>query len=103
MATTYTTAALRDGRRTAVLERQFGLLDVLLVATSAVVALALVLVYAGRVRLLDLSESSRHDGAVVNLNTVADAAPLDAALGAAFTDPNERRAAAGELFRFLGE
>lgn len=103
MGTTYTTAARRDAQRTAFLDRRFGLLDFLLVATSAVVALAIVLADAGRVSLLDLSESARRDAAVVDLNLVADPGPLDAALAPVFQNPNERRAAADELFRFLAE
>ena len=104
MATTYTTAVQRDTQRTSLLEWRTGLLlEFLLVATSAVVALGILLAYAGRVTLLDMSDSARRDAAVVDLNRVETPEPLDAAMAAVFTNPNERRAAAGELFRFLAD
>ncbi len=102
MGTTYTTAARRDAQRTALLARRMGPLDWILLATSAVVCLAVVLAYAGRLTLLDLPDSTQR-GTLVDLNRVADPGELDAALAAAFQNPTERRAAAGELFRHLVE
>jgi cell division protein FtsW (lipid II flippase) len=99
MGTTYTTAARRDAQRVALLERRMGPLDWLLLATSALVCLAIVLAYAGRVTLLDRPA----ERAAVDLNLVADARELDAPLAAVFQNPLERRAAAGELFRYLAE
>ena len=79
MGTTYTTAARRDAQRTALLARRVGPLDWILLATSALVCLAIMLAYAGRLTLLDLPDSTRR-GALVNLNRVADPGELDAAL-----------------------
>ncbi len=102
MGTTYTTAARRDAQRTALLARRMGPLDWILLATSALVCLAIVLVYAGRMTLVNLPDGTRR-GALVDLNRVADPGELDAALAAVFQNPTERRAAAGELFRHLVE
>jgi len=99
MGTTYTTAARRDAQRIAILQRGMGSPDWLLLATSALVCLAVMLAYAGRVTLLDRPD----DRAKVDLNRVADPGELDAPLAAAFQDPTERRAAAGELFHYLTE
>ena len=101
MAATYTTAAQRDAQLTSFHDRRVDPLDLLLAATSVVAALAIILAYAGRLSLFDASESARRDAAVVNLNLVADPAPLDSVLAAVVTNPSERRAAASELFRFL--
>ena len=102
MGTTYTTAARRDAQRTTLLARRVGPLDWILLATSALVCLAIVLAYAGRLTLLDLPDATR-GGAVVDLNRVADPGELDAALANVFQNPTERRATAGELFRHLVE
>src|SRR6266498_58979 len=103
MAATYTTAAQRDAQQTQFRERGVDPFDLLLVATSAVVALAILLAYAGRVTLFEMSESARRDAAVVDLNLVADPGPLEGAMATVFTDPNDRRVAAGEVFRFLAD
>jgi cell division protein FtsW (lipid II flippase) len=101
MGTTFTTAAERDARRTALLGHRIDLHDWLLIATSAIVCLAVALAYAGRLTVLSVTDSARLDGVVVNLNRVADPKALEPALVAAFQDQGERRAAAGELFRYL--
>src|SRR5919108_5575338 len=101
MAVTYTTAAARDvgwsrGQRMRRLSRS----ELALVATSCLAVFAIMLAYLGRVTVLDQSEHARA-GVPVNLNTVADAAPLDAAIAAVFPDAADRRVAADGLFRFL--
>ena len=101
MGTTYTTAARRDAQRTALLARRIDSLDWLLIATSAIVCLAIVLASAGRLARVDLPDNARPAAAVVDLNRVADPGELDAALATVFQSPTERRAAAGELFRYL--
>jgi cell division protein FtsW (lipid II flippase) len=103
MGATYTTAAQRDAQPASSRDRRVDPLDLLLVATSVVVALAIMLAYAGRSSLFDMSERARRDGAVVDLNLVADPGPLDPALAAVITNPNDRRAVASELFRFLAD
>jgi cell division protein FtsW (lipid II flippase) len=98
MSVTYTTAADRDRHRSWQAVRR-AWPEPLLMATSLVAALALVLACAGRLRVVD--ESAIGSGRVVNLNDVPSAAALEPALEAAFADPNDRRFAAAELFRFL--
>ena len=99
MAVTVTTASTRDRRMTLRSSIQPSLGDVVMLATSLVAALAIAAAYAGRVAV-----SSRHappGGAVVNLNAMADAGGLEAALTPAFGDPADRRFAARELFGFV--
>jgi len=104
MAITYTTAADRDGHRSALHERRtLSALDLLLAATSAVVALAIVLAYAGRVTVLDLSDDARRAGTVVDLSRVDRSEPIEAAMAEVFASPAERRAAAAELLRAIGD
>jgi cell division protein FtsW (lipid II flippase) len=103
MGVTYTTAAQRDAQPASFRDRGVDPLDLLLVATSVVVALAITLAYAGRVSLFGVSERARRDAAVVNLNLVADPGPLEPALAAVVTSPKDHRAAASELFRFLAD
>jgi cell division protein FtsW (lipid II flippase) len=98
MSVTYTTAAQRDSDRVWRKTRH-GWPEPLLVVTSAVAALAIVLACTGRLRALD--ESDVAGGRVVNLSTVRGADELEPALGAAFTNPSDRRFAAVELFRFV--
>jgi hypothetical protein len=98
MSVTYTTAAQRDSHRVW-RETRHGWPEPLLVVTSAVAALAIVLACTGRLRALDESEAA--GGRVVNLSTVRGADELEPALGAAFTNSNDRRFAAVELFRFV--
>ncbi len=97
MSVTYTTAADRDAHRLW-RETRHGWPAPLLAVTSAVAALAIVLACTGRLRAFDESEAG---GRVVNLNTVRGAHELEPALAAAFENPNDRRFAAVQLFRFV--
>ena len=110
MGATYTTAAERDARTGPATSggrrgpAEAGLYEELLVvATSAVVALAILLAFAGRIGLLNATEAGRHDAAVINLNTIDEPAALDSALVPAFANPDDRRTAAANLSRFLTE
>jgi cell division protein FtsW (lipid II flippase) len=98
MSLTYTTAAERDTHRLW-RDARHGWPEPLLVATSCVAALAILLSCIGRLRAFDESETG--SGRVVNVNTVRGADELEPALGAAFANPNDRRFAARELFRFM--
>jgi cell division protein FtsW (lipid II flippase)/cell division protein FtsI/penicillin-binding protein 2 len=99
MNVTYTTAAERDSRRLW-REARHGWPEPLLAATSCVAALTIALACIGRLHAFDASDAG-NGGRVVNLNAVRDADALEPALGAAFTNPNDRRFAASELFRFI--
>jgi cell division protein FtsW (lipid II flippase) len=99
MSVTYTTAAQRDRAR--VRRGSYALPDRLLAATSCVAVLAIALACLGRLRAFDQSEAAGGARAIVNLNTVRDPDVLEPALAAAFTNPNDRRFAAGELFRYM--
>ena len=68
MAVTYVSAEQRGLRLQRERASQFGHADLVLVATSCVVALAIGLAYAGRVAVLDRSE--RAEGDAVNLSVV---------------------------------
>ena len=100
MSVTYTTAAERDRRRH---DRAvwFEWSEPLLVATSVVVALAITLACLGRLRAADAAARG-NPGTAVNLNTARDSAAFEAPLAAVFSNPNDRRFAADELFRSLG-
>jgi cell division protein FtsW (lipid II flippase) len=101
MAVTYTTAAARDARSSREQRlRRISRSELALAATSCLAVFAILLAYLGRVTVLDQSEHARA-AVPVNLNTVGDAAALDAAMAAAFPDAAVRRAAADSLFRFL--
>jgi cell division protein FtsW (lipid II flippase) len=102
MAVTYTAAVERDARRT---ERWTDRLDataLLVAATSCVAVLAIALAYAGRLSVFE-SAGHRAEAAPINLNAVADARPIEAALQAVFADANDRQLAAQQLFTFLGD
>lgn len=99
MSVTYTTAATRDAFRQQRVTR-YGLPVPLLAATSCVAVLAIALACAGRLRAFDESERGR---AVVNLNTVREAAELEPVLAPLYPDLNGRRVAAGQLFRFISD
>jgi cell division protein FtsW (lipid II flippase) len=71
----------------------------LLIVTSCVTLLAIALAYTGRVRAEAWSDHA--GGPPVNLNTVADAAALEAPLSTVFTYPADRRFAAGQLAAHL--
>jgi hypothetical protein len=98
MSVTYTTAAERDRQRSWH-EARHAWPEPLLTAASLVAVLALALACAGRLRGVDAAEIG--SGRIVNLNTVRGAATLEPALEGIFTNPNDRRFAAAELFRFL--
>ena len=94
MAVTYVPAATRDDRRVRARELTFGPLLVLTVSAAAIFVLGAA--YAGRTATAaSLGRSS------INLNTVADPAPLEAALAPAFEHGGDRVFAARELFGFL--
>jgi cell division protein FtsW (lipid II flippase) len=99
MTMTYTVAADRDRQRQQRVswrpEPRWAL-----IAASVVVIVAIALAYTGRFRALSASSQGRED-AIVNLNTVRDAAELEPALAALYTHPDDRRFAARALFEFL--
>src|SRR5262245_25743562 len=99
MPVTYTTASQRDAQRSARLDRRFGMQDLLLIATSIVVVMAIGLAYAGRVSLLDQAEAARPDATVVNVNRLEQAGPLETAMADVVTNP-QRREAAAAVVRF---
>ena len=98
MAVTVTRAAERDREvvRRAVARPGHG--DLVLVAVSAAAVIMCAAAYFGRTAL---ASRTREGGAVVNLNTVPDAARLEPALAPAFDNPADRKLAARELFSFL--
>src|SRR5437762_8869474 len=102
MTVTYTAAVERDARRTQHWTDRIDLAALSMAATSCVAMLAIALAYAGR---MNVFESVGHAAAAapVDLNTVADARPLERAMETVFSDANDRRLAAQRLFRFLGD
>src|SRR4051812_11352625 len=102
MAVTYTAAVERVARRTERWTDRLDLTVLLVAATSCVAVLAIALAYAGRLSAFEMA-GHRAAAAPVNLNTVADARPIEAALQAVFADANDRQLAAQQLFTFLGE
>jgi cell division protein FtsW (lipid II flippase) len=101
MNATYTTVVDRDAQQTA---RRPGLIDlsvVSIVATSCVAMLAIALAYAGRMSVFE-SSGPAAAAALVNLNTVADANAIAAAMEPVVANANDRRLAAERIFRFLG-
>ena len=100
MAVTFTPAAVRDAswqrERAAVPGRG----DLVLAVTSCVVALAVVLAYAGRFAALERSDRGRASSPI-ELTTVDRAGALEPGLAAAFHDAGDRQFAAREWFRFL--
>jgi cell division protein FtsW (lipid II flippase) len=100
MAVTFTSAAERGVR--AQRERATRLVpgDLLLAATSCVIAIAITLAYLGRVAASDSVEPWR-TGAPIDLSQVERADALAPGLAAAFPDSADRRFAAQEWFRFL--
>ena len=101
MTATYTAAAERDARRSQHWTDRCDLSALSMAATSCVAILAIALAYAGRMSVFERSEHAAAAVAPINLNTVADAAPLEAAMETVFPDVNDRRQAAQQLFRFL--
>ena len=100
MAVTVTRAAERDHQMVRRAFARPGSGDLALAAVSLVAVLLIAAAYLGRATL---SSRSQPGGAVVNLNTVPDAARLEPALAAAFDNPADRRLAARELFGFLAQ
>ena len=102
MAVTYTTAAERDAQplKHRGASRPFvEPLEIALIVTSVFAAVLLITTYAGVTRV----PRTETVGPVINLNTVPDAAKLEAALDPAFPLPADRRLAARELFAYLSE
>ena len=99
MAVTVTRAAERDHHVVRRALTRPGRGDVVLAALSVVAAIMIGAAYLGRTTL----SSRTHEGAVVNLNTVPDAARLEPALAAAFASTADRKLAARELFGFLAQ
>ena len=102
MTTTYMAAADRDTPRTRHWTDRIDLAALLVPATSCVAVLAIALAYAGRTNVI-AGTSRAAAVAPVNLNTVAAATPLEAALETVLSDADARRLAAQRLFQFLGE
>ena len=102
MTTTYMAAAERDTRRTRHWTDRIDLAALLVPATSCVAVLAIALAYAGRTNVF-AGTSRAAAVAPVNLNAVAAAPPLEAAMETVLSDADERRLTAQRLFRFLGE
>ena len=100
MSATYTAAVNRDAPRTAGRGGLFDLSVVSIVATSCVAMLAIALAYAGRTSVAGRSGRAAA-AAPVNLNTVADANAIEAAMEPVIPIANDRRAAAERLFQFL--
>jgi cell division protein FtsW (lipid II flippase) len=94
---TYTRARDVERQRTRFASVTLG--EQLLLATSAVIALAILLGYAGRLRSEAWGKSD--SPAPVNLNEVTRAEELEPALSAVFPYPAERRAAAQALAAYL--
>ena len=101
MTVTYTVAADRHARVKRHWADRIGFSVLSIAATSCVAMMAIALAYAGRTNVF---EQSGHAAvaAPINLNTVADARQLEAAMAAVFPDANDRQLAVDRLFRFLG-
>lgn len=97
MGLTYTHASDLARRRARLAPMAFG--EQLLLATSAVIALAMVLGYAGRTRSEAWEAAGR--AAPVLLTDATKAADLEPALATAFSSPQERRAAADAIAGYL--
>ena len=102
MTVTYTAAVDRDARRTQHWTDRIDLSALSMAATSCVAMLVIALAYAGRMNVFE-SVSHAAAAAPVNLNTVADARPLERAMETVFSDAEDRRLAAQRLFGFLGD
>ncbi|HXI29914.1 MAG TPA: FtsW/RodA/SpoVE family cell cycle protein, partial [Vicinamibacterales bacterium] len=102
MTVTYTAALDRDARRTRHWTDRLDLAALSVAATSCVAILAIALAYAGRMTVV-ADASHVATAAPIDLNTVADARPLEAAMERVFPDADDRRLAAQRLFRFLGD
>ena len=102
MTVTYTVAAERRARPKRHWTDRIGLSVISMAATSCVAMLAIALAYAGRTNVF---EHPGHAAATapINLNTIADARPLEAAIATVFVDANDRQVAAQRLFQYLGD
>ena len=101
MSVTYTAAAERDARRLHHWSDRIDRSMLSMAATSCVAVLAIALAYAGRLSVFERSERVSAAVIPINLNTVADVPPIEAAMETAFPDVSDRRLAAQKLFRFL--
>ena len=99
MGLSYTAAADRD--RSAPRVRRLDALDLLLLATTCIAAMAIALAYFGRLGAIEFSARGSETVPVVDLNTVVEVGPIDAALMPVFHNDGDRRLAADHLFRFL--
>jgi cell division protein FtsW (lipid II flippase) len=95
---TYTVATDRDRRRQRVGRHAAPAWT--LTAASCLAVVAIALAYTGRFRALSTG-SPLPDAAIVNLNTVRDAAELEPALVAVYEHPDDLRFAARTLMQFL--
>lgn len=102
MTATYTAAVDRDAARTERRTDRINLAALSVAATSCVAMLAIALAYAGRMAVVD-GASRAAAAAPVDLNTVADARPIEAAMATVFSDADDRQLAAQRLFRFLSD
>jgi cell division protein FtsW (lipid II flippase) len=98
MGLTYTPARDRQQRHVRRTSLTHG--EILLCLTSAVVALAMVLTYAGRVRA-EVWNQPRAMVAPVDLNAIAEARELEAPLATVFRYPGDRRVAAAAIASWL--
>ena len=101
MALTRITAGERNDRRARLSAASFGTGDLVLAATSLVAAIAIALVYAGRMGTLAWSAEAAGNPAVLNLNTVTSAGALEPVLGQVFDNPADAKFAARKLLQFL--
>ena len=100
MTVTFTPAAERDTRWRRESAARFGFGDLVLVATSCFVALAIALTYAGRFAAFKRSEHARSD-APIDLSAVDRPELLEPGLAAVFPDAGDRQFAARDWFQFL--
>jgi len=100
VAVTFTAAAERDASWRRARRARGAIGDLLVAATSGVVALMLALTYAGRFAALERSDRASSD-APINLNTVDRAAAIEPGLASVMPDADDRELAAREWFRML--
>jgi cell division protein FtsW (lipid II flippase) len=101
MAVTYVLAGERHRLGDDARARAWHMHDALLPAASCVAILALLLATTGKLRTLDIDDSSRRAVRSVDLNGLANASALDAPLAAALADTAARQSAARDLFQFV--